>query len=236
MRLGKLDTSLTFLDSNPNDNNECFDVDMDTNGVVYMYSKLKNRTSESECDNVLNYFEKKLNTIIPIYFNPKVISNNDTIIFSIHESPHDSNSLYYSIRQEMRKTMRKIGLIPLDDECVRHLKHVDDFQMNRFNEKFELHLNNESSRLELYSRENLDYEWTSVYEFRIMAKCTPLWTRLIRIELIDLNDNQPRFLSPVGNGQLIHVEVNSYTSLFFLMQIKGTNLLVFFLIITEFWQ
>jgi hypothetical protein len=230
MRLGKLDTSLAFLDSYPNDNNECFDVVIDTNGVVYMYSKLKNKTSESECDNVLNYFEKKLNTIIPIYFNPKVSSNNDTIIFSIHESPHDSNSLYYSIRQEMSKTMRKIGIIQLDDECVRHLKQVDDFQMNKFNEKFELHLNNESSRLEIYSRENLDYEWTSVYEFRIVAKCAPLWTRSIRIELIDLNDNQPRFLSPVGNGQLINVEVNSYASLVFLMQIKGTYLLVSFLI------
>ena len=230
MRLGKLDTSLTFLDSNPNENNnECFDVDIDTNGVVYMYSKLRNRTSESECDNVLNYFEKKLNTIIPIYFNPKVNSNNnDTIIFSIHESPHDSNSLYYSIRQEMRRTMRKIGHIPLDDECVRHLKQVDDFQMNRLSETFELHLNNESLRLDIYSRENLDFEWTSVYEFRIVAKCAPLWTRLIRIELIDLNDNQPRFLSPVGNGQLIHVEVNSYASLVFLMQIRGTHLLVVF--------
>ena len=157
-------------------------------------------------------------------------------MFRLSESPHDSNSFYYSIRQELKKTRRKIGTIEfIPNECLLQ-RGALDFVMDRFNEKFELTLKNQDddngneSNLELYARDRLDYEIETAYEFRILAKCDGggLWTRMIRVELIDINDNQPKFLSPIGNGQIIFVEIDSYTSLYFLMQIKGITFSITF--------
>jgi hypothetical protein len=133
----------------------------------------------------------------------------------------------------MKKTRRKIGIIPfITNECLLQ-RGALDFVIDRFNEKFELTLNNQESNLELYARDRLDYELETAYEFRILAKCGGngnggLWSRMIRVELIDINDNQPKFLSPIGNGQIIFVEINSFTSLYFLMQIKGITFSIFF--------
>jgi len=84
-----------------------------------------------------------------------------------------------------------------------------------------LTLNNNELDIEAYARDHLDFEWETVYEFRILANCSSaLWTRLVRIERVDLNDNQPKFLNPIGNGQIFYIDINSFTYLYFLIQIK----------------
>ena len=155
--------------------NECFDVDIDEANDLNIYAKLNRTLSLVEWCST-HYIEKSFNSM-PIFFNPVLILNKETQILRLNES-HESNSNYYSIRQEIRQIPRKIAsLQSLPKECS-----FIKFE----NKKFHLKFNSTAQMFEIYTLAQLDYELSDSHEIRLVGKCPNhnlLWSKVIQINI-----------------------------------------------------
>ena len=196
---------------------DCFDLDVDIHGFFYIFARLNGTKS---CHAHV-YVQVTLNSLT-VFLNPvtRVHSTAPHKVFQLQEDHDDAaTATAYSIRQETRRHIpRKIGYI--DSECGAQL-----IEIRVDTDKFEAVQETASGLVDLYALERLDYERASRLEFRVLGKCgaNSLWSRVVRVKLVDANDNEPRFEFPVANGQVLFVPEVAEQGLIWLAQVRASD-------------
>ena len=195
--------------------------------ILYLKASLRDEFDFS-------FVEKKFSMIVnenqyktvKIYLRPLARANEpfkfdkSLAEFNINE---DVSNDYYSIRQN-KKYKRSIGVLNTSCKTNSYIQaKLVDFELANLNglkldDLFQLELDENESSLNLIAVENLDYEFEANYEFHVLAKCrlNQNWNNTIdylistrvRVNLIDLNDNKPRFTNPVASNQLVYKKLN----------------------------
>ena len=212
LSLGRIpELAAQTLDLSSSDSVFGLDLDQDATLLVYATEKPVNQSIFVEKKVQLSAAKSLL-----IYVNPIGVRGSTslkTVVFKVDED----FEWEYSVRQNLRRVKpRLVGTLTTTCPSTLTEFHVVNFRSDLF--VLARNSNETTSRfqkLDVFATDRLDFEFEEAYEFRVVAKCAgedQLWSKVVRVELVDLNDNQPRFVHPFADSQLISVDLNASVS------------------------